>query len=119
MDSDNRILPLTSPYGPGAFWNEISINLKGNTSFNYTLNYFHLTKNTLADLVTTPFRADSDVEEGPSDVIRNISIMTEYIPSDKLTLFIEPGLLIYNDDLSFDFMIGGTLTLSKFGNYRK
>ncbi len=119
MDKENRILPLTSPYGPGAFWNEISVSLKGNTFFHYSLKYFHLTKNTLADLIETPFKADTDIEEGPRDVIRNISIMAEYIPSDNLTLFAEPGLLLYNDDLSFDFMIGGTITFSKFGNYNK
>ncbi len=117
MDNGNRILPLTSPYGPGAFWGEVSAGIYNYNDFNYVLKLFFLSKNTEADCVTTPFIADDDVENGVVDLISNISLMAKYAPHESFEFFMEPGLLVYNNEVSMEFTVGATLSFSRFGKY--
>ena len=66
LDGENQLIPMTSPYGPGAIW--VEANTEINTTFGLSgcLFFNYLNKNTLADLVSTAYeRADEVMAEAP------------------------------------------------------
>ena len=118
LDDGNRIMPLTSPYGPGAEWYDFSVSLFDLSKFSLILEYLLLIKNTEADLITTPYDADDDVKEGNVDLINNITFRTEYKSSDSFKLYVEPGLVVFNTELAFEFIFGGTFSFSRFADLK-
>jgi hypothetical protein len=65
-DSGEVLLPLTSPYGPGALWTELRIDAKPKGSpFGLGVDLLLLSKNTKADLVTTEFTSDDTIATAP------------------------------------------------------
>lgn len=79
LDWGAAALPLTSPYGPGALW------LRGGYSFKNLIPGMDLhaeglvlSKNTLANLITTDYTADSTVENGARNLYTEISLGLSY-----------------------------------------
>jgi hypothetical protein len=65
-DSGEILLPLTSPYGPGALWAELRIGARHERMpLGLGLEVLVLSKNTEADLVTTAFKDDEAVAKAP------------------------------------------------------
>lgn len=59
-----QVLPLTSPYGPGAFWVDGEFHFFKNRMLSGEINLSYLSRNTLASLISTSYFADSAVEDG-------------------------------------------------------
>ena len=55
LDSGNRLIPFSSPYGPGAFWIELDSGIETSFGLSGGLVFKYLNINTLADIVTTSY----------------------------------------------------------------
>jgi hypothetical protein len=69
-DGGAILLPLTSPYGPGALWAELKLNVSPRDSvLAFGLDALVLSTNSAANLVTLAFTANPAVREAPRDIL--------------------------------------------------
>jgi hypothetical protein len=65
MDGDNRMLPATSPFGPGALWAYAEGDWEPLQTLTVRTMAQVLSENSLANLVSTPCLGSRDVEDAP------------------------------------------------------
>ena len=118
LDEGNRIMPLTSPYGPGAEWYELTASVSNVKDFSFILEYLLLIKNSQSDLITTPYEANEDIEDGPVDIINNITLRIEYSPSNSFKFFFEPGVVIVDKEAAFEFILGIKYSFTYFADFK-
>lgn len=70
VDGGSVLIPLTSPYGPGALWFESSGEwMAGNTGFGVGYEVLLLSRNTAANLIDTPYYGDLSAVAGADQVL--------------------------------------------------
>jgi hypothetical protein len=111
-DGGAILLPLTSPYGPGALWSKLKLDLSPrNTGLAFGLDALVLSTNTLANLVTLPFTADPVVREAPRDLLieAGFSARAEF---GAFSVMARPSLIWLDGQTMIGFELGGDY---KFG----
>lgn len=92
LDSGNRSMPLTSPYGPGVIWFAGSATLGVSDALRLTLDYELLSVNTEANLFTTPYDEDDAVKNADRDILQRATLEAAWRPLDNLELALIPGI---------------------------
>lgn len=92
LDRDVALMPLTSPYGPGAYWAELRATLAGIPGLSASLRILYLDRNSLADLVSTPYASSSSVADAPRARTLRIEAKVAASPFDWLAVRLEPSL---------------------------
>lgn len=106
MDGGIRILPLTSPFGPGSLWIELDLLLFDFYNFTINLNTVYLEKINNVDLINTPYIRNDNIRAA-NGVTRSVDInlTVSFSPLNWLNFSINPGLLIKENiaDFHIDF----------------
>ncbi len=120
LDDGNILIPFSSPYGPGAIWAELDSEISTEFGLSGGLFFNYLNKNTLADLVTTPYaRNDEVMADAPRTNRFEFGANINYNLFDLIDLYAKPAVLFsYTDDngsaserLSwFECTIGGKIS---------
>jgi hypothetical protein len=84
-------LPLTSPYGPGVRWTLVGVEFRVPPSLEAGVTFRWLSRNTLADLVTTPYEASSAVANAPRTDTLSLLASAQWRPWRWLEVSIEPS----------------------------
>jgi hypothetical protein len=101
-DAGAILLPLTSPYGPGAVWCKAGGSLAlGSSGFTLGAELLYLAKNPLANLITT--EVYDNTTTGAADYIHylELSLPAKY-QYRSLLLGLSPALLWREGDCSFE-----------------
>ena len=104
MDGGNALLPLTSPYGPGATWVELTTRLHGIQWLDASISarYFSRMTDPLygepVNLVDTEYAASSGIEGSPHIDTWSVGAKAAGLPFGFLTLTVEPTLYIQIDN---------------------
>ena len=106
LDNGNRIIPFSSPYGPGAIWVELDSEIETKFGVSGGLLFNYLNKNTSADLVSTPYeRIDEVMQNGPFLNRFETGAKVNFDFLKRFKIFIKPSLLysyIYSDSVKTD-----------------
>lgn len=109
-DGGAVLLPLTSPFGPGAAWAKAELSLGlGESPFSLRAEALVLSTNDLANLISTEFKADPAVRDAPRSLLIELGLAASARLGD-LSLTFRPGMAHSKDGLA------GTLALT--GAYR-
>lgn len=121
LDYGNILIPFSSPYGPGAFWVEFDSNIETDFGLSGGLFFNFLSKNTLADLITTVYeRADDVMADAPRDLRFELGAEINFDFLKRFHLYIEPSFLhsferdnsgsISNETSWFELTFGGKIS---------
>ncbi len=111
-DGGAILLPLTSPYGPGALWAELKMDLSPRKSpLAFGLDALVLSTNSAANLVTTYYAADPAVREAPRDVLIEAGLSAR-AAFGAFSLMARPSFIWLNEQMMIGFELGGDY---KFG----
>jgi hypothetical protein len=107
----SALLPLTSPYGPGAMWLSAkgSLALAG-SGLEIGADILVLSKNTEANLIDTPYAADPAVANAPRILFVSASVPVSY-RMGSFTIYAEPDLCSRDGTVWFECSLGGRLEL--------
>jgi hypothetical protein len=95
-DGGSVLMPLTSPYGPGAAWLTLGLQHQlADTPLAFNLDAILLSKNTEANLVSTPYEEDSTVAGAERAIFGSLALGASY-QRGSAGLRIAPNLL-YQD----------------------
>ena len=116
-DGGSVLLPLTSPYGPGAAWFTLGVQHQmTDLPFVFRLDATVLSKNTEANLVDTPYKEDSLVADADRVLFGSMAVGVEY-HRGSLGVGVGPNIL-YQDgtwwaelDLTVRWKLGGNYLL--------
>jgi len=101
-DSGALLLPLTSPYGPGAFWVEASGSLGiGTTGLTAGFDFLYLAKNPAANLIDTLIYDNVTTEDTPYIHFASLSLPLSYTWRNWL-LSASPAVLVREGDWRFE-----------------
>jgi hypothetical protein len=106
MDGGNAILPLTSPYGPGATWVELTAQLHGIWWLDASISarYFSRMTDPLfgepVNLVDTVYAGSTGIEGSPHVDTWSVGVKVAGLPFGFLTLSVEPTLYVQTDNRS-------------------
>jgi len=101
-DSGALLLPLTSPYGPGAFWIEASGSLGiGATGFSAGFDFLYLAKNPEANLIDTAVYDNVTTEGTPSVHFASLSLPLSY-SWRNWHISASPAVLVREGDWRFE-----------------
>ncbi len=105
MDSGAALIPLTSPYGPGATWlsAKASIAIIG-TTLKVGTNILVLSKNTIANLIDTPY--DSTADDGPRELFISAAFPISY-RIGPFEFYTAPTLCARDSTVWYEQTIGG------------
>jgi hypothetical protein len=105
LDENNRWIPLTSPFGPGAFWllAELSVGLPWQVAS--TLSFQMVSRNTAASL-TGAYEADLDVKHAPRSLSLRAGLELTYEPFRWIHATIEPVLRFDGGDPWVELHLG-------------
>lgn len=112
MDRENQILPMTSPFGPGSRWIYGEIGWSNLNDISASLFFQLIDQNTQANLIDTPYKASSTVENAPRTTTMRLGLDIRYTFKKALTAYMKP-VLFYRDPLFW-----GELTLGCTLRYR-
>lgn len=115
-DEQIVLLPLTSPYGPGARWVRGSLGYSWlNTGLSLILNGEVISHNTAADLVSTAYEESETVSEADRELWVEISTRLEYAAgfgeTHRYSVYIEPAYVLRDTGGWFEITVGGQLEL--------
>ncbi len=116
LDSGNRTMPLTSPYGPGVIWFASSATVGLSDTLRLTLDYELLSVNTQANLFTTPYDEDDAVKNADRDILQRATLEAAWRPIDKLELALIPGITTNEKDIRGELEISARSSFSTGGN---
>jgi hypothetical protein len=109
-DEETVLLPLTSPYGPGAIWVNGNVQFYSAQKWSLRLKAETIFKNIKASLVTTAYEESVDVENAAMELWGYYGLNCKYehrVKNTVLSLFIEPALVVRDIDLWPELSIGG------------
>jgi hypothetical protein len=116
-DSRAMLLPLTSPYGPGALWLKARLGAVpkrnvGPSILRFGSDILVLSKNTKANLLETPYRSDEVIAKAP----RRISVEAAIeggLGYRNLDLLLRPSIRIIGGELGFSLGLTAKFTLGE------
>ena len=99
VDGGSAIIPLTSPYGPGATWVELSARVSGIPWLDASVNARYLSRmtsgsGTVVDLVSTAYQSSSAIENAPHVDTWSIGFKAAALPFGFLRVTLEPTLYV-------------------------
>jgi len=99
LDGGSVIIPLSSPYGPGATWVELSARVSGIPWLDASVNARYLSRmtngsGTVVDLISTAYQASSTIETAPHVDTWSIGFKAATLPFGFLRITLEPTLYI-------------------------
>ena len=103
LDGGNALLPLTSPYGPGATWFELSSILTGIDWIQASARLWFLSRQTdpatgePVNLVDTPYAGSPGIEANPHVDTWALGCKLASLPFGFLRLYVEPTLYTQTD----------------------
>ena len=108
-DSGALLLPLTSPYGPGATWVNLdagfAIPLGAATRMDIGLDFLYLAKNTQANLIDTALIGNTTTAGAP--VVQYISLALPLrLQAGAFNASARPGLALRDGDPWFELSLG-------------
>jgi hypothetical protein len=114
IDNGNIILPLTSPYGPGATWVEVSAAFRGSWWIDAKLSVRYLARMTdgsgsAVNLVTTPYSSSSVIENAPQVGTWSVALSTDAIPFGFLKFYLQPAIYFRNNQAWIELSLGATI----------
>lgn len=117
-DGGSVLMPLTSPYGPGATWFTLGVRQKSaDNPITFNLDMTVLSKNTEANLVTTLYQEDSSVANADRTLFGSLAVGAGY-RRGSLGLQLAPNIL-YQDgtwwaelDLTARWKLGGKYSIT-------
>jgi hypothetical protein len=114
LDTGTRVLPLTSPYGPGAFWVEADVELADILGYgSIGLDFGYLSKNPLADLTNTAYEASETVKNAAPVRTVNIGVPVSFDRYRWLDVHVTPALFIRNGEVWFQADMGARYRFSR------
>jgi len=109
------LLPLTSPYGPGAVWINGGVDIEISPSWNITLAGETVFRNTQANLVTTPYEASDEVAGAAMEMWGYYTAQAEYSHDfsemGRFSVYVRPALLVRDVKAWLELSIGATMDL--------
>ncbi|OHD71626.1 MAG: hypothetical protein A2V99_12380, partial [Spirochaetes bacterium RBG_16_67_19] len=111
LDHGTRLLPLTSPYGPGAIWTNLEAAWRWRGGLYTSLFAELLFKNPNVDLVSTPYVKDpalNALAEKTGNL--KLGLRARFRPWKWLELYSRPVLGIQPGGPSLEVTLGGTAT---------
>ncbi len=111
-DGDGIILPFSSPYGPGALWLQVDAEIKPFGSWlSFGLDFFFLSKNTQANLITTLYERSATVANAPRTVFVELGLPIKArlgLKENRAQLDFRPSLALLDGSLSLslDMLLG-------------
>ncbi|MDY7029886.1 MAG: hypothetical protein SVR04_16465 [Spirochaetota bacterium] len=111
-DAETVLLPLTSPYGPGALWIRADVTLRFTPSWGAALITETVFRNTQADLVTTAYAASEDVENAAMELWGYYAVKADYSKdlgdNCRFSIYVSPAILVRDAAVWPELNIGGT-----------
>jgi hypothetical protein len=107
MDHDNRLMPLTSPYGPGALWFKVKLGAELASGLSLGSDFLFLRTTDGVNLLSTPYERNDSLESAPTTdtVVWGLPASSTF--RDWLTLTFEPTLFHREGDgFWFEFSLG-------------
>ena len=104
LDGGNVILPLTSPYGPGATWVELAASLQGIQWLDASVNTRFFSRMTdpstgaPVNLVQTAYAGSTAIETAPHIDTWSVGCKVSALPYGFLRISVEPALYIQVDN---------------------
>jgi hypothetical protein len=115
-DGGTVLLPLTSPYGPGALWFSASAEFyPASEGFGYGAELTVLSKNNSANLINTSYAESSSVENASRTLLVRLRPTVEYSRSLYL-LSLSPAVAVQDGEWRFEF---AALASARFSGSRK
>lgn len=112
LDNGSILMPLTSPFGPGAAWIELDASLSAaGFPIRLGLEALILAKHPLADLVATPYAQDTALSRFPPFALAALGLDLAYSRGNT-ALSVKPTAYGFADRISFSLEVGYAL---KFG----
>lgn len=113
VDGGSVLLPLTSPYGPGALWLESSGEwLWASSGLGIGYQFLLLSKNSAANLIDTPYYGDlTAIETAHKTLFASIATPVGW-HSDIYDFYIAPELVIKDAQFGFNLSVGAGMQLS-------
>jgi hypothetical protein len=115
-DGGGVLLPLTSPYGPGALWARgLARVVLPVRDLNLEVRALFLSKNKSTNLVSTAYASDPAVEKATRTVLAEIRVALSYtiaLTGASLALCAEPVVTLLDGKLGTGVCIAGSLDLS-------
>lgn len=116
MDHDNRLMPLTSPYGPGSLWVKVKADIELGKGFSLGSDFLFLRKNDGVDLINTKYKRNDSLESAPATDTIVFGIPASWKFRDWLTLTFEPAVFHRDGEgLWFEFSLGVSGRYGFFG----
>jgi len=116
MDHDNRLMPLTSPYGPGSLWAKVKADVELGKGFSIGSDFLFLRKIDDVDLISTPYERNDSLESAPATDTIVFGIPASWKFRDWLTLTFEPAVFHREGEgLWFEFSLGVSGRYGFFG----
>ncbi|HET7838611.1 MAG TPA: hypothetical protein VFL04_02540, partial [Rectinemataceae bacterium] len=106
LDNGAGLIPLTSPYGPGALWFLASGGLElGGSGLRLGTELLVLGKNTEANLIATPY--DKTIQDAPWELFASLKLPVRY-RTGSIDLTASPDLCLRNRQLWLEaaFVLG-------------
>ena len=113
LDRGNRLLPLTSPYGPGALWVLAEVGLEDLKGFSTALQAELVFTNPDVDLIDTPYFGSDPALGDLANKTGFVAVGAElgYAPWSWLSLYARPKLLLRQEGAGFQMALGGSALL--------
>jgi len=110
-DYGAMLLPLTSPYGPGAEWLKLDLDLtpRGST-LAFGFDALFLSKIPDANLVSTPFVRDDAMEAGPRSFLFETGVSARWAIG-RASVFLRPSLAVMDGRFSGRLELGAEYLL--------
>jgi hypothetical protein len=112
LDDDTQLMPLTSPYGPGALWLNLEAGWRWRGGPYTALSVELLFRNPDVDLATTLYQKDPSLNAlaNKSGTLK-LGLEGRFAPWPWLELFTRPVLAIEPEGPWMEVLLGGTAVL--------
>jgi hypothetical protein len=118
LDRGTYILPLTSPYGPGAIWATAEASLEGRGALRdlsarlFGELVFSLFDNA-ADGLLIDYKTDNAIRDGPRHGRHRVGVDLRYTPRPWLQLYTRPVVYFGSADTWFETTLGLSAIIDK------
>ncbi|GHV25488.1 hypothetical protein FACS189498_3750 [Spirochaetia bacterium] len=110
-NNDAVLLPLTSPYGPGAVWGRLVTVLDiPRLRANIKADLLLLSKTRAVNLVDTPYTGDSSLEFGPQAFYASLDLPCSYTLGN-FEFSLSPALIFADSKTAFECTLGVSFKL--------
>jgi hypothetical protein len=113
LDQGTRILPLTSPFGPGAIWFLGDIALEDWRGFSSSFFFELVFKNPMASLVTTSYEKSETIKNAPKEGTLSLGFDLCYHGLSFLDIYARPVFYYRTGQRWFELTLGGTLRFDR------